>query len=189
MRTLVYTIITLVVALLTGCSSQKSEDRNVLSKVYDVDQVLAAPDSLADLSFRLEGVCTHVCQHGGKKLFLMGSDEDHTLRVEAGEKIGQFNSDVVNNVVTVTGKLVEERIDEAYLTAWENEIAAAAAEQHGEAGESGCATEMKAAGETPVDTQSQRIANFRQRIEQRNREEGKNYLSLYHIVADSYEIK
>ena len=49
----------------------------------------------------------------------MGSDDTQTIRVEAGEKIGSFKQETVNNIVRVKGKLVEDRIDEAYLAQWE----------------------------------------------------------------------
>ena len=40
----------------------------------------------------------------------MGTDDTQVIRIEAGEKIGSFKPECVNNVVRVTGTLVEDRI-------------------------------------------------------------------------------
>ena len=121
------------------------------------------------------------------KIFLMGSDDTKTIRVEAGTKIGSFKPETVNNLVRITGKLVEQRIDEAYLTEWEAQVKAQTAEKHGTT-EQGCASEQKARGEAPANSIEERITNFRQRIADRQAKEGKNYLSFYYIEGDTYEI-
>lgn len=135
----------------------------------------------------VEGICTHICQHGGKKIFLMGTDDTQVIRIEAGDAIGAFDAGCVNNVVRVTGRLVEERIDEAYLEAWERRVAEATDEQHG-TGEGGCTTEKQARGESQTASTAQRIADFRARIADRQAREGKAYLSFYHVAGESYEI-
>lgn len=191
-KTLLYTVFIAFSALLSSCSGNSSREKASAevaeAKVYEVDELLAASESLVGDTVNVSGICTHVCQHGGKKLFLMGSDDDHTIRIHAGESIGQFNPSAVNNMVTVVGVLEEERIDEDYLDAWEQELLAEEAE-HGDAGEGGCATEKKARNENVSHTTDERIANFRERIAARNAEEGKNYLSFYHVVATNYEIQ
>ena len=134
----------------------------------EVDQVLADPDSLVGDTIKVEGVCTHICKHGGGKIFLMGSDDTKTLRVEAGESIGSFPQETVNSIVRVTGVLVEDRIDEGYLAQWEAQIADQAKE---------------------ANSVRERIANFRSRIAERTEREGKAYVSLYHMEGLSYEIR
>ena len=104
-----------------------------------------------------------------------------------GTKIGSFKPETVNNLVRITGKLVEQRIDEAYLTEWEAQVKAQTAEKHGTT-EQGCASEQKARGEAPANSIEERITNFRQRIADRQAKEGKNYLSFYYIEGDTYEI-
>ena len=80
----------------------------------EVDNLLADAEKLTGGKVTVEGVCTHICRHGGRKIFLMGTDDTQVIRIEAGEKIGSFKPECVNNVVRVTGTLVEDRIDEAY---------------------------------------------------------------------------
>lgn len=184
-------------ALLLGCTvgfsactekDQNKEEETVVTSALEVDQLLSEADNHVDQMVVVEAVCTHVCSHGGTKLFLMGSDDTKIIRVDAGEAIGSFPQEVVNAMVRIEGTLVEERIDESYLAKWEADIAAEVAEKHGKEGEAGCATDMKASGEAPADDVAERIANYRTRIAERADKEGKAYVSIYHIVADKYEI-
>lgn len=173
-----------------GDGSNKSKEQTSAEEVapaaLEVDQVLADPDSLVGDTIEIEGICTHICKHGGGKIFLMGSDDTKTLRVEAGESIGSFPQETVNSIVRVTGVLVEDRIDEDYLAQWEARIADQAKEAQGE---SGCAADMKANAEAATNSVRERIANFRSRIAERTEKEGKPYVSLYHMEGLSYEIR
>ena len=72
----------------------------------EVDNLLADAEKLTGGKVTVEGVCTHICRHGGRKIFLMGTDDTQVIRIEAGEKIGSFKPECVNNVVRVTGTLV-----------------------------------------------------------------------------------
>ena len=172
-----------------GGDSNKSKAQTSTEEVnpaaLEVDQVLADPDSLVGDTIKVEGVCAHICKHGGGKIFLMGSDDTKTLRVEAGESIGSFPQETVNSIVRVTGVLVEDRIDEDYLAQWEAQIADQAKEAQGEGG---CAADMKANAEAEANSVRERIANFRSRIADRAEKEGKAYVSLYHMEGLSYEI-
>ena len=173
-----------------GDDSNKSKEQTSAEEVapdaLEVDQVLADPDSLVGDTIEIEGICTHICKHGGGKIFLMGSDDTKTLRVEAGESIGSFPQETVNSIVRVTGVLVEDRIDEDYLAQWEAQIADQAKETQGEGG---CAADMKANAEAEANSVRERIANFRSRIAERTEREGKPYVSLYHMEGLSYEIR
>lgn len=172
-----------------GDDSNKSKEQasaeEVTPAALEVDQVLADPDSLVGDTIEIEGICTHICKHGGGKIFLMGSDDTKTLRVEAGESIGSFPQETVNSIVRVTGVLVEDRIDEDYLAQWEAQIADQAKETQREGG---CAADMKANAEAATNSVLERIANFRSRIAERTEKEGKPYVSLYHMEGLSYEI-
>ena len=172
-----------------GGDSNKSKAQTSTEEVnpaaLKVDQVLADPDSLVGDTIKVEGVCTHICKHGGGKIFLMGSDDTKTLRVDAGEPIGSFPQETVNSIVRVTGVLVEDRIDEDYLAQWEAQIADQAKEAQGEGG---CAADMKANAEAEANTVRERIANFRSCIAERAEREGKAYVSLYHMEGLYYEI-
>lgn len=176
----------------SSCNSNKktSETENeteTIQTIVTVDELLANAEQEIDNVVLLEGVCTHICSHGGKKLFLMGDDDSKTIRVEASDDIGAFKPESVNSIVKVKGTLKEERIDEAYLTQWEARLAEGVVDEHGEDGE-GCETELKAQGQEELDSETARIKDFREKIAVRNETEGKNYLSFYYVEAIEYTI-
>lgn len=195
MKTSFFTVVILLLAVVfvnQGCKSKpksttQSTQVEETGSIMQVDHLLQNADSLKGQSVELEGICTHICAHGGGKIFLMGSDDTKNIRIEAGESIGKFKPETVNSVVRVKGMLVEERINEVYLTQWEEKTKAQTDEKHGET-KAGCASEQKARGEAATASVQQRIDNFRKRIAERKEKEGKDYLSFYHVEANSYII-
>ena len=189
---------TLAVALACGACASVSCGGNASTKAktrqteaarpaaLEIDELLASADSLAGKTDTIEGVCTHTCRHGARKIFLMGSDDTQTVRVESGE-LGSFDPQCVNRIVRVTGTLDEQRVDEAYLAAWEEQTKAQTGERHGTT-EAGCDAEKAARQETGA-TVAERIADFRAKIAARKAAEGKDYLSFYYVTATSYEIE
>lgn len=191
-----FILATAVLALAAASQSCKSKtnkekqqtEETARQAALSIDKLLESAETWAGKEVEAEGICTHICKHGGGKIFLMGSDDTRTIRIEAGKEFGKFKPETVNNIVLVKGTLVEDRIDEAYLTQWEEKVKAQTAEQHG-SGEAGCSTEQKARGEEAAASVAERIANFRKRIAERNEKEGKNYLAFYHIDATEYAIQ
>ena len=183
----------LLIALLsimtfTSCSGNKKTGETTTEQApVTVDQLLANTEQEIDNIVLVEGFCTHICSHGGKKMFLMGDDDSKTIRVESNDAIGSFKAECVNSMIQVKGTIKEERIDEAYLTQWEARITDGTVEEHGEDGE-GCETELKAQGQENVNSEAGRIKDFREKIAKRNETEGKNYLSFYFIEAEEYTI-
>lgn len=173
--------LTLTACIFSNCSQQTEK------KELTVDETLAKADSLIGKTLTVEGVCTHVCSKSGMKLFLQGNSDDSYLRVESNATIGKFDKGAVDKKVRVVGTLTEERIDEVYLQKMEQDIKNNAVASHGEGGK-GCATEQKAKGVAEGSSEMDRINDFRTRIEERKAKEGKDYLSFYHIAADSYRI-
>ena len=172
-----------------GNASTKAKTRQTEAArpaALEIDELLASADSLAGKTVTIEGVCTHTCRHGARKIFLMGSDDTQTVRVESGE-LGSFDPQCVNRIVRVTGTLDEQRVDEAYLAAWEEQTKAQTGERHGMT-EAGCDAEKAARQETGA-TVAERIADFRAKIAARKAAEGKDYLSFYYVTATSYEIE
>ena len=144
-------------------NSEGATTEVVASGAMEIDSLLANAGEFAGQEVTIEGVCTHICKHGGRKIFLMGSDDTQTIRVEGGS-VGKFDQKCVNSIVRVTGDLKEQRID------------------------AGCSTEKKARSET-ANTPEARIADFRAKIADRKAKTGKDYLSFYFVEASSYEIQ
>ena len=189
MKTKFMIIMAAMAFVFTSCGNNNgtnnAEQAQETSLAMEIDEVLASADSLAYQEITMEGICTHTCKHGATKIFMMGSDDTKTIRVEAAS-LGSFDQKCINSIVRVKGILREERVDEAYLQRWEASVAVSAAEQHGE-GEAGCDTEKAARGETG-NTVAERIADFRQKIAARKEAVGKEYLSFYFVEALAYEI-
>lgn len=178
--------------ILSSCGNKKNSDKQdeiTTESAAQVDDILAKADSLVGKEVVFEGVCTHTCKHGGKKMFILGSDDSKTLRVDASEEIGSFPAEVVNNIVEVKGKLVEERIDEAVIAKLEEQYKKMSGAEHGDNKEVGCSSEKKAHGQNEINTFAQRIQDYKDRIAQRKEKEGKEYLSFYAVKGISYKVK
>lgn len=178
--------IIMAVAVTSCGGAQKSADDTdvpAAAAVFTVDQVVAQASELVDSVIDIEGVCSHTCKHGATKMFLIG--DSATLRIEAGD-LGSFDTNVINNLVNVKGKVCEDRIDEAYLARLEEQIKENAAENHGES-EAGCSHD-NAANNVKAATPLAQIEEMRSQIAQRSASEGKPYISRYYVLAESYEI-
>ena len=193
-KTFVAVVAMAAVFLASGCKSGREyadgETAGItgVSDTMTVDRVLVSADSLSGHEVVFEGVCTHICAHGGRKIFVMGSDDSKVLRVEADGSIGSFPKETVNSIVVVKGILAEDRIDEAYLDAWEQKIKET--EAVNTASESShCDAEQKAQGQADIKNAFDRSGDFRSKIASRTEKEGKPYLSFYHVDASQYEIK
>ncbi len=188
-----------VVALLSAsCGSKASgeaqdESRNV--GIVSVDSLLADPDRYVGQVITIEGECSHLCAHGGRKAFILGSDENTIIRCDGTEEMGwAFPEDAPGHMMKVTGEFVEQRIGEEEVAQMERKQAQRA-EMLAEEGvkdaknePTGCETERKAAGQGELDTFSAQMADYRARIADRLEKEGKPYLSFYSINATSYEV-
>jgi len=175
-----------------GCGNSQNKKTDsaatrTSSDIIQVDDLLANADQYVDKALKLEGVCTHICKHGGGKIFLLGSDDTKTIRIEAGDKVRSFKPETVNAIVQIDGTLKEQRIDEAYLSKWEAQLKSHEGHDHAD-GEEGCGAEQQANNEAPANSTGQRIANFRKSIAERKASEGKEYLSFYYVEADDYTI-
>lgn len=95
---------TITACLLTSCKSKTTQSATSQSQMsqprfWKWTTYWPGPTSLTGKTFTTEALCTHICAHGGGKIFLMGSDDTKTIRVEAGTKIGSFKPETVNNLV------------------------------------------------------------------------------------------
>ena len=90
MKTKLMVAVVLMAACLTmiSCGNAKKQQAQTAEQVVaamSIDDVMAKAPELVDQTVVIEGVCTHTCSHGAKKMFLVGSDDSKTLRIEAGE--------------------------------------------------------------------------------------------------------
>ncbi len=187
------------IALATSCTGKSQNEAVEETVTVSVDSVVANPETYLNDTIAIEGVVSHLCAHGGKKAFLLGSDENTMIRCDATPEMGgAFPAECVQKPIKVTGVVVESRLTEEDVKQFEAQHAeqvkmvaeqagaeeAAAVDQAAE----GCETERKAQGQGDIDSFAAQIADYRARIAERAEKEGKPYLSSYYIVANSYEI-
>ncbi|MDO4319511.1 MAG: hypothetical protein Q4C34_02945 [Bacteroidales bacterium] len=129
---------------MTACSrSSKQADETIDSiapvKVLSVDSVMAQAESLVGDTVTVEGLCTHLCKHGGRKAFLANADTTVMVRCEATQAIGgAFSPDCVGKTLTVEGVWQAQRLGRSEI--------AGMAEAQNSGNDGHCDTEQKASG-------------------------------------------
>ncbi|MBQ6963796.1 MAG: hypothetical protein IJP79_08845 [Paludibacteraceae bacterium] len=105
---------------LTSCAksstpASSSSASNEASSALSVDDIVDNGSKYIDKEITLEGVCTHVCRRSHRKLFLIGSDDTKSIRVQAGGDIETFEDKAAKKVVEVTGilKVQQPKIEDA----------------------------------------------------------------------------
>lgn len=68
----------------------------------------------------ITGMVTHVCKHGGKKLFIMDSDADIQVKITTGEEMASFPPELEGESIWVQG-VVEEFMQEVVEEEGEHE--------------------------------------------------------------------
>ncbi len=120
-------LLAFIAFILFSCGNQKAQNRLVEKleqegTVLTVDQLYENAAELADKEILVRGTVMHVCMEGGERCFIMGSNEDVIIRIEAGEKIGAFSQELMGSEIEVIG----------VLTAAKTEAEAHNPGQHGE---------------------------------------------------------
>ena len=108
----------ILIVLLVACGQQnknqdKSTEQAVELVVLSVDELFEKAADLADKEVVVKGTVMHVCKQGGARCFLMGSNENMNIRVEAGEKIGAFSQEQMGSELEISGilKIVKTEAD------------------------------------------------------------------------------
>ncbi len=94
-----------------GNSPKSDEQATTVSEkeavVYSVDDLYKNAADVVDKEVVVKGTVMHVCKEGGVRCFLMGSNEEINIRVEAGEKIGAFTQEQMGSDLEIIGILKE----------------------------------------------------------------------------------
>lgn len=111
-----------------GNKEQKKEeaccDKGIA--LVTVDQVMSDIQAYVDKDILIEGIVNHVCKHGGKRMFIMGTDPEVAIKITPNDKLGIFEKELEGSNVLITGIVKELRIDEEYVKNLENELASGA---------------------------------------------------------------
>lgn len=189
-KTLFILFITVLIASCTS-NGKKTESQELEISKLVIDDFDTQAAKLVGKSVEITAIVNHVCQHGGKRMFLVAEGSEESVKVIPGENMAAFNTDLEGAEVKVNGIIEELRIDEAYLVEWESELIAEVehekseaehdGEEHGD-GHDGGKGEDADMGQHQEAEKS--IADFRTQIA----ESGTDHLSFYTIVADKYEV-
>ncbi len=103
-------LLSIVILLFLGCGNktknqQKTDEQPAQAVVLTVDELVQNAAEMADKEIVVKGTVMHVCKQGGARCFLMGSNEDINIRVEAGEKIGAFSQEQMGSELEIVGIL------------------------------------------------------------------------------------
>jgi hypothetical protein len=147
--------------------------------VISVDDFWSNPDEFVGKDIAVEGLVMHVCQHGGKRMFIAGADPDERLQIKTGDDIPAFAVELEGSMLEIKGYLDELRIDEDYLATWEAELIADNPESELKIhrGEEGHQHE-----EDDAEYEWKQISRYREMLS----ETEEDHLSFYSLIAKSY---
>jgi len=106
-------LLSAIVFLFFSCGNQSKKQQETAEPVVvlTVDELYGKAAELADKEVVVKGTVMHVCKEGGARCFLMGSNENINIRVEAGEKIGAFNQEQMGSELEIVGVLREVKTE------------------------------------------------------------------------------
>ncbi len=110
-----------------GNNSNTAEQNTQADSEYSVvalNDLLENPDAYVDKPVKISGLVTHVCRHGGEKLFITTADESNSLKITTGGDASRFDVAYEGSVLEVEGVLKKLVIDEAYIAKMEDEACA-----------------------------------------------------------------
>lgn len=163
---------TIAIVGLIACNGPAKKTNQTQTKEIQsvsVDNLLAKAEKLVDQPIKVKGHVTHTCKHSGKRCFLVGDNEQFTIRVEAGGKITGFNRELVGNTIEVEGILKERRLTKEYIDQMEHEVNEKVKE---DGSAESCATEIN------------NINDMRSWMKANN----KDHYSIYYIEGSEYEV-
>lgn len=116
-------LISLLAVALFSCKNKQGAVTEIDINKFD-DEVSA----LVDKDVSMTGLVVHVCKHGGKKMFMVGNDQEKKIVVFAGAEMSEFPVELEGKNVKIFGVVKEEVITEETIREWEAEDAKAAEE-------------------------------------------------------------
>ena len=169
-----------ITSLLFSCGTKQKETENKIEEI-SIESLMASIDNYIDKDLIVSGTVSHVCSHGGKRLFLIAENPDIVIKVIPNDEIGVFSKDLEGSKVNVYGKVKEIRIDEAYIAEMEEEMRAGVESEAAHTHDGTHDGEHKTA---ELDsTQLEKIAEMRLEVT----ESEKGYISQYWIEATKVE--
>jgi hypothetical protein len=111
-------VVVSLVSIFISCTSNntdKSEENKSSGNAEMVSRIMQNPGNYVNKQITVEGIVTHVCRHGGKRLHLSTAGSNEKLRVRTGKNIAAFERELEGSTVRISGTLTEERFDQDYI--------------------------------------------------------------------------
>jgi len=170
-----------LIAILASCGNKTQKEETTGKEVtkVTVDEVLADMQKYVDQEVIISGIVNHVCSHGGKRMFIMGSNPDAAIKITPDDAIGVFEKELEGSDVLVTGIVKELRIDEAYVDNLEKEVAEGADNE---------AIHDHSAGTHDEEAENEKQAQL-DAMRNKIAESEQGYYSQFWIEASEFEVK
>ena len=136
---------------------------------FDADTLYAIAESFIDEPITVRGYVTHTCKHAGRRCFLTGEGQKHSIRVEAKGEIGGFNRELEGSQLQVNGILRERRLTQIEIADMEKSVNERLEQEDGSA-----------------ETCEAELANINE-MKDWMKAHGKDYYSIYYIDGLNYE--
>lgn len=103
-----YTSILVALVFLISCNSEsgKKAENSESIKVVPIETLEVSAGELGENLLQTTGLVTHICRHGGQKLFLTDESNDVHLLVRVSSSIPEFDVALEGSTLEVTGKLI-----------------------------------------------------------------------------------
>jgi len=179
--------ITILAAALFSCSGQNGGEQSQTKEeqsILQITQVTENPARYIDQKITVNGMVTHVCKHGGKRLHLSQTGSDEKLRVRIGKNMTPFERELEGSTIRVTGIFVEERMDQEYLDKLKKGSETAESHEHDEDHSHDA---EQATGEQADVEQGQVSEAYIQELEAKINNSEKGYISEYWLTAESFD--
>lgn len=179
MKNLIF--LALVAMCLASCTSKNTEkerngsDSTSLAQasdiaIYPLDSLLAIADQLVDKTVTVKGSVTHTCKHSGKRCFIVGDNENVSMRVEAKGNIGGFNRELVGSELAITGVVKERRLTKEYIDQYEKDV-----------------NEKKVKEDGSAETCQAELANISE-MRDWMKKNNKDYYAIYYMDGEEFSI-
>lgn len=172
-------IFTLFMTLFIGCNNTKTN--NEIIKVA-TDSLITNIDKYCNTEVEIEGVIVHICGVDGKKMKLK-TESGATIKIEANDSIGSFDTSYYKKKVKVYGVAKEFRIEKPCIEKMEEERTLLCPIDHTPCKDTAWVNSLKRAG-VADSVSNQDFEKLKSKLEQTN----KSYISVVTIIAEKIEI-
>lgn len=94
-----------LIFLLGSCKNQPetSESGTEAAITLTMEEFFDNPHEYINKEVTITGLVTHVCKHGGQKLFIAGGEDNSSVRIEVGKDITEFDTNMEGTEAAFTG--------------------------------------------------------------------------------------